>query len=156
VHDWVAKQVDGYRLVRYSSSGSCGTRMRTVRTIRYRCAARAVDLRSALEADEPMCEARGECRLCNCSDWRALAAGVRGPVDWSHGFQFLINCACRPRRSGVQPFAMLYPQKFGLLVFNFSRVRGGNSVVHLLGFFISVSVSTIDRRWLCALNARRM
>ena len=34
----------------------------------------------------------------------ALPSGVRGPVDRSHGFQFLISTAPRARRSGVQLF----------------------------------------------------
>ena len=43
------------------------------------------------------------------------------PVDRSHGRQFLISSACRARRSGVQPLAMLCLQKFGLLTFDFRR-----------------------------------
>lgn len=36
-----------------------------------------------------------------------LPPSVLGPVDLSQGLQRLIASACRARRSGVQPFAML-------------------------------------------------
>src|SRR4029453_3720119 len=54
----------------------------------------------------------------------ALPSGVRGPVDRSHGFQFLISFACRARRSGVHPFAILSLQKFVPRDFSFLRARG--------------------------------
>ena len=40
----------------------------------------------------------------------ALPSAVVGPVLCSHGFHFPIISACRARRSGVQPFAMLHLQ----------------------------------------------
>lgn len=45
----------------------------------------------------------------------ALPSAVLGPVECFHGFQALINSACRARRSGVQPFAMSMLQSFVFL-----------------------------------------
>lgn len=41
---------------------------------------------------------------------RALPWALRGPVDCAHGLQVLISAACRARRSGVQPLAMVLLQ----------------------------------------------
>ena len=40
----------------------------------------------------------------------AFPASLRGPLDRSHGFQRRIACACRARRSKVQPLLMPHPQ----------------------------------------------
>lgn len=40
-------------------------------------------------------------------DEAALPSALRGPVLRSHGRHCRISSACRARRSGVQPFAML-------------------------------------------------
>lgn len=45
-----------------------------------------------------------------------------GPMDFFHGRQLRISFACRSRRSGVQPFAMLGLQEFVRLAFSFTCV----------------------------------
>lgn len=42
--------------------------------------------------------------LCRVVD---LPSGMVGPVDCAHGFHVRISAACRARRSGVQPFAIV-------------------------------------------------
>jgi hypothetical protein len=42
-------------------------------------------------------------RACALRPVLILPSRVRGPVNRSHGFQFLISKACRARRSGVHP-----------------------------------------------------
>jgi hypothetical protein len=57
-----------------------------------------------------------------------------GPLDFSNGFQRLIDSACCARRSGVHPFAIFCLQKFDPQIFDSAASEDGTAELLICWF----------------------